>query len=65
MLIIDVKEGDNIERALKKFKRKFDKTGTMRQLRARKQFTKPSIERRMEMRKAVYVQGLRLNTEVG
>jgi len=65
MLIIDVKEGDNIERALKKFKRKFDKTGTMRQLRARKQFTKPSIERRMEMRKAVYVQGLRINTEVG
>jgi small subunit ribosomal protein S21 len=65
MLIIDVKEGDNIERALKKFKRKFDKTGTMRQLRARKQFVKPSIERRMEMRKAVYIQGLRVNTEVG
>jgi small subunit ribosomal protein S21 len=62
MLIIDVKEGDNIERALKKFKRKFDKTGTMRQLRARKQFVKPSIERRMEMRKAVYIQGLRVNT---
>lgn len=63
MLIIDIKEGDNIERALKQLKRKFDKTGTMRQLRARKQFTKPSIERRMELRKAAYLQSKRLNEE--
>jgi small subunit ribosomal protein S21 len=63
MLIIDVKEGDNIERALKKFKRKFDKTGTMRQLRARKQFVKPSIEKRMEKRKAVYIQSKNLREE--
>jgi small subunit ribosomal protein S21 len=35
MLIIPVKEGENIDRALKRFKRKFDKTGTMRQLRSR------------------------------
>lgn len=63
MLIIDVKEGENIERAIKKFKRKFDKTGTMRQLRARKQFTKPSIENRMQKRKAVYIQSKRLNEE--
>lgn len=63
MLIVPVKEGDNIERALKQLKRKFDKTGTMRQLRARKQFTKPSVERRMEMRKAAYVQTLRLSQQ--
>jgi small subunit ribosomal protein S21 len=63
MLIIDVKEGDNIERALKKFKRKFEKTGTMRQLRSRQAFVKPSIVRRTQMRKAAYVQGLRLNQE--
>ena len=56
MLIIPVKEGENIERSLKKFKRKFDRTGTMRQLRSRKQFVKPSIVRRKEVKKATYVQ---------
>jgi len=63
MLIIDVKEGDNIERALKKFKRKFEKTGTMRQLRSRQAFIKPSITNRMQNRKAAYIQSLRLNQE--
>lgn len=56
MLIIPVKEGESIERSLKKFKRKFEKTGTMRQLRSRKQFEKPSIARRKEIKKAAYVQ---------
>ncbi len=42
MLIIPIKEGENIDRALKRFKRKFDKTGAKRQLQNRKQFTKPS-----------------------
>ncbi|MFT6411466.1 MAG: small subunit ribosomal protein S21, partial [Flavobacteriales bacterium] len=46
MLIIPVKEGENIERALKKFKKKFERTGTMRALRARQQYIKPSVERR-------------------
>ena len=59
MLIIPVKEGENIDRALKRFKRKFDKTGTMRQLRSRQQFTKPSVQRRAEIQKAQYIQGLR------
>ena len=44
MLIIPIKDGENIDRALKRFKRKFDKTGAMRQLRARKQFIKPSSQ---------------------
>jgi len=56
MLIIPVKEGESIERSLKKFKRKFEKTGTMRQLRNRKQFEKPSVTRRKEIKKAAYVQ---------
>ncbi|MDA0379999.1 MAG: 30S ribosomal protein S21 [Bacteroidetes bacterium] len=59
MLIIPVKEGENIDRALKRFKRKFDKTGTMRQLRTRQQFTKKSVERRKEIQKAQYIQNLR------
>ncbi|MCK0161943.1 30S ribosomal protein S21 [Allomuricauda sp. F6463D] len=64
MLIIPVKEGENIDRALKRFKRKFDRTGTMRQLRTRKQFTKPSVERRAQIQKAQYIQGLRDQEEV-
>ena len=59
MLIIPVKDGENIDRALKRFKRKFDKTGTMRELRKRQQFTKPSVERRAEVQKAEYIQHLR------
>ena len=59
MLIIPVKDGENINRALKRFKRKFDRTGTMRKLRDRQAFTKPSVERRREIQKASYIQGLR------
>ena len=44
MLIIPIKDGENIDKALKRFKRKFDKTGVMRSLRERKQFVKPSVE---------------------
>ena len=59
MLIIPVKEGENIDRALKRFKRKFDRTGTMRQLRKRQQFSKPSVDRRQQVLKARYIQHLR------
>ena len=59
MLIIPIKEGENIDRALKRFKRKFDKTGGMRQLRARKQFLKPSVKHRANIQKAQYIQALR------
>lgn len=59
MLIIPVKDGENIDRALKRFKRKFDRTGTMRQLRSRQQFTKPSVRNRAAMQKAQYIQRLR------
>ena len=59
MIIVQVKEGENIERALKKFKRKFEKTGIVRELRARQAFTKPSVINRKKMMKAVYVQQLR------
>jgi small subunit ribosomal protein S21 len=59
MLIIPIKDGENIDRALKRFKRKFDKTGTMRRLRDRQSFTKPSVSRRRQIQKASYIQGLR------
>ena len=64
MLIIPVKDGENIDRALKRFKRKFDRTGTMRQLRKRQQFTKPSVKRRAEVQKAQYIQRLRDQEEI-
>ncbi len=56
MLIIPVKDGENIDRALKRFKRKFDRTKTMKKLRERKQFTKPSVLQRQQKMKAAYVQ---------
>ncbi|NRA13532.1 MAG: 30S ribosomal protein S21 [Crocinitomicaceae bacterium] len=56
MLIIPVKEGENIERAIKKYKKKFEKTKVMRELRERKQFTKPSISKRQERIRASYKQ---------
>lgn len=59
MLVVKVKEGENIERALKRYKQKFNKTKTMRRLRGRQQFTKPSVVRRAEIQKAEYVQHLR------
>ncbi|MDG2396212.1 MAG: 30S ribosomal protein S21 [Flavobacteriaceae bacterium] len=59
MLIIPVKEGENIDRALKRFKRKFDKTGAKKELSVRKQFTKPSVTNRNRIQKAEYIQKLR------
>ncbi|MFT4683810.1 MAG: small subunit ribosomal protein S21 [Flavobacteriales bacterium] len=65
MLIIPIKEGENIDRALKRFKRKFDRTKTMKNLRARKQFDKPSVVKRAQSIKAVYVQRIRTREEQG
>ena len=59
MIIVPVKEGESIERSLKKLKRKFEKTGVVRELRARQKFTKPSVVRREQLIKARYVQQLR------
>jgi small subunit ribosomal protein S21 len=58
MIIIPVKEGENIERALKRFKRKFEKTGVIKELRERQAFSKPSVKRRTVLKKAAYIQGL-------
>lgn len=54
MLIIPVKEGESIEKALKKYKKKFERTGVMKQLRKRQKFTKPSILYREQKLKAIY-----------
>jgi small subunit ribosomal protein S21 len=59
MIIVPVKEGESIDRVLKKFKRKFEKTGVVKELRIRQKFTKPSVLKREQKLKAIYVQGLR------
>lgn len=56
MLIIDSKECENLERALKKYKKKFEKAQILKTLRARKTFTKPSVLRRQEIQKAIFKQ---------
>ena len=63
MIIIPIKEGESIDRALKKYKRKFEKTGVVKELRERQKFTKPSIKNRQEKLKAIYVQQIRLEEE--
>ena len=64
MIIVPVKEGENIEKALKKFKRKFEKTGVIKELRTRQQYDKPSVKKRLKMEHAVYVQHLRDEDEL-
>ena len=64
MRIIPIKDGENIDRALKRFKRKFDKTGTKKSLQTRKEFVKPSIKRRAVIQKAQHVQRLRNQEDI-
>jgi small subunit ribosomal protein S21 len=56
MLIIDSKDCENIDKALKKYKKKFEKAKILLQLRERQSFTKPSIRRRAQVLKAIYKQ---------
>jgi small subunit ribosomal protein S21 len=63
MIIVPIKEGENLERALKKFKRKFEKTGIVKELRERQFFSKPSVKRRQEVIHAVYKQQMQQEEE--
>ncbi len=56
MIIVNIKDNESIDRALKRFKKKFEKTGVLRELRSRQHFTKPSVKRRAEVIKAAYRQ---------
>ncbi len=59
MLIIKQEKGENIERMLKRFKKKFEKTKVLKELRNRQAFTKPSVKNRDIRKKAIYVQSMR------
>ena len=54
MLIVDIRDSESLDKALKKYKKKYEKAGILRQLRSRKAFTKKSVKRRGEILKAVY-----------
>ena len=61
MLVIPVKDGENIDRALKRFKRKFLKTGTLKEVRSRKEYIKKSEKLRVRKQKAVYSENMLRN----
>ena len=63
MIVVPVKEGENIEKALKKFKRKFEKTGVVKELRSRQQYDKPSVLKRLKMERAINVQKMQQNED--
>jgi small subunit ribosomal protein S21 len=63
MLTIDAREAESIDKALKKYKKKFEKAGILRQLRERQVFTKKSVKRRHEILKAAYVSTLKREAE--
>ena len=56
MIIINVKENESIDKALKRFKKKFERTGVLKELRSRTSYEKPSISRRNEKIRAAYRQ---------
>lgn len=62
MIIINLKDGENLDRALKRFKKKYEKTGVLRELRKRQTFEKKSVTRRNVIKHAVYIQTLHLDT---
>ncbi len=63
MLIIDARESDTLDKALKKYKKKYEKAGILRQLRERQTFTKPSIKRRQTVLRAGYIETLKREAE--
>ncbi len=65
MLIINVKESDSLEKALKKFKKKFEKTGVVKEMRSRQAFEKPCITKRMQKIRAAYKQKMQIQEVEG
>jgi len=63
MIIVNVKENESLEKALKKFKKKYEKTGVLKELRGRQAFVKPSVKKRLELIKARYKQHMQIKGE--
>ncbi|MEL6537061.1 MAG: 30S ribosomal protein S21 [Bacteroidota bacterium] len=63
MIVVNVKENESIEKALKRFKKKFERTGVLREVRGRAYYTKPSVTRRHEVLRAAYRQKMQSQEE--
>ncbi len=63
MLIIDTRESDSLDKALKKYKKKYEKAGILKELRGRQSFTKKSVRRRTTVLKAIYKNNILLENE--
>jgi small subunit ribosomal protein S21 len=59
MIVVNVKENESIDKALKRFKKKFEKTGVLKELRSRTSYEKPSVRRRNQLIRAAYRQRMR------
>lgn len=59
MIIIDLNNEKSIESALRTYKQKVQKTKQIQKLREKQQFVKPSVKKRTERLKAIYVQQIK------
>ena len=59
MLIVKLKEGESINRALKRLKKKFDKANIIKKIREKKHFIKPSVKKKQVLTKAKYIQSIK------
>lgn len=60
MIYVNVKDNESLDKALRKFKKKFEKTGVVKEVRSRSAFQKPCITRRMQMIRAAYKQQMQI-----
>ncbi len=63
MLYVQIKESEPLDKALKKFKKKFEKTQVVKQLRSRQAFTKKCVRLREQKKRAIYRESLKANPE--
>lgn len=63
MISIKVKDNEFIDKALKRFKKKFERTGTLREFRSRAYFAKPSVVNRHVKIRAAYRQKMQSQAE--
>ncbi len=61
MIIINVKDNESVDRALKRFKKKFERTGVLKELRSRAFFEKPSVAKKKQKERAKYKQTMFAN----
>ena len=59
MIKIEVKEGEHIDRALKRYKRKHRNVQLMQNIRENEYYTKKSVKRRKTIQKASYIQRMK------